>query len=357
MQADVDAPRAKPKVVVPFISISWHGGTRILVQVANFLSAKGYDVCFLVSRNRCRTPFSIAPGVRIRDVGVYTGVKPVDYLVFLCCFPFLIGANSVVIANFFVTYFPIRCVWFFRRIPYLYFVQDIESKYPKPLGCLLNAVCRLTYRDQRIVAANAHLRDRLLAEFGTSSRCVSVGPDKVFYEMPVTAQKQYDVVYFLRGEAWKGLDRFLRFLKLSAGRLTCLCVSQNERLGEAIVGTGAVFFKPPDDQALVRCIDSARVLLLTSYHEGFALPPLEGMARGLPTVLFRCGGPELYVVDGQNGIFVQDEAEAALAIESLVRDPRRYARMSGAAMRTAEEYKMEKSLSLLAGYIESCSKW
>jgi glycosyltransferase involved in cell wall biosynthesis len=196
-----------------------------------------------------------------------------------------------------------------------------------------------------------------MTEFGTTSRSIVVGPDRIFYDAPLQSEKIYDVVYFLRREAWKGLDRFLRFLELAEGRISCLCVSQDELLADAIADSSATFFKPSSDKELVACIDSARILLLTSYQEGFALPPLEGMARGLPTVLFPCGGPDLYVLDGRNSIYVQSETEAICAIEGLIRDPLDYARMSREAMATAEEYRMDKSLARMADFVAHCSEW
>jgi glycosyltransferase involved in cell wall biosynthesis len=347
----------RPQVVLPILSISWHGGTRVLIQVANHLAGLGYQIVFLVARNRCDTPFEFAAGVTVRHLGVYTGIKAIDYLIFLCCVPFQIRGNAVLIASFFVTYYPVRLVASMRRLPYLYFVQDIESKYRFPRSMILNPLCNWTYHDPRIVAANEYLRDRLENEFGTRSRNITVGPDDVFYDLPPQAAKKHDVVYFLRGEQWKGLDRFLRFLELAKGGISCLCVSQDAKLANSIAGTGAVFCKPKNDRELIECLDSARILLLTSYREGFALPPLEGMARGLPAVLFRCGGPDQYIIDGRNAVYVDSEKRALKAIEELVGDFATYDRMREQALLTAQQYRMEKSLKSMAEFVEHCAGW
>jgi glycosyltransferase involved in cell wall biosynthesis len=346
----------KPRIIFPILSISWHGGTRVLIQVANYLAGIGYPVTFLVSRNRCRTPFTFKSGVTIRQVGCYTGIKAIDYVVFLCCVPFQAGANCVLIASFFVTYYPVRLLAMTRKLPYLYFVQDIESKYPPPYGAVLNRLCNWTYRDNNIVAANKYLSDRVQAEFGATSRSISVGPSDLFYDLPQGAAKKYDVVYMLRRESWKGLDRFLRFLAISNGRFSCLCVSQDVELGKTIADSSAVFCKPQTDHELIQCMDSARILLLTSYREGFALPPLEGMARGLPAVLFRCGGPDQYIVDGGNAIYVDSEEQAADAIEKLLGDPVVYNRMRNEAVVTADQYRMDKSLALMAEFVAQCTQ-
>jgi glycosyltransferase involved in cell wall biosynthesis len=340
-------------IVIPIISISWHGGTRVLVQFANFLAERGHRVEFLVARNRCRTPFAFSNAVVIRDIGIHTGIKALDYFVFLCLVPIFIRKPSIVIANFFVTYFPIRFIALFRGVVYVYFVQDIESKFEAPLGSLLNPLCRWTYSDRHIVAANFYLRRRLEQEFGTTCKSICIGPDDIFFDLSKQSEKNFDVIYFLRRETWKGLDRFLRILSLAKGRFTCLCVSQDEGLRGVLDGMDAVFYRPQNDVDLVRCMDSARVLLLTSYREGFALPPLEGMARGLPTLLFACGGPEQYIRDGENGIYVSTEQQAVDVIDSLVRDHVRYSSMSRAAASVAGEYRLRPAFSEFEQIIEA----
>jgi glycosyltransferase involved in cell wall biosynthesis len=239
-----------------------------------------------------------------------------------------------------------------RGMRYAYLVQDIEAKYQGALSGVLNFVCRLTYRDPRIVAANSHLRQRLLAEYGRTSASIDIGPSEVFFTEPVREAKRYDVIYFLRRESWKGLDRFQRFIALAAGRLTCLCVSQDESLFELIERAGVTCRKPANDDELIRCIDSARVLFLTSYHEGFALPPLECMARGVPAVLFRCGGPDLYIVDGRNSFYVENEQQALETIERLLEDSDLYARTSREAVASAGAHRMDSAMRELKEHLQ-----
>jgi glycosyltransferase involved in cell wall biosynthesis len=345
------------RVVIPIISISWHGGTRIILQLANYLVTLGNEVVFLVARRRCVTPFEVSADVQIREIGVYTGLKVIDYLVFLCCVPFFVSRGAILLANFFVTYYPVRLSAWLRGSLYIYFVQDVESKYRWPIGALLNPICNATYRDKRIVTANGFLKERLMIRFGTASRSINIGPANIFYEMPRTQVKKYDFVYFLRKESWKGLDRFLRILQFARRRLTGLCVSQNLALSGCLDGFDADFLKPESDEELVKCIDSAHVLLMTSYKEGFALPPLEGMARGVPTVLFRCGGPDQYIVNGRNAVYVDTEEQAVCAIEHIVKNPEIYERMSREAVLAAAGYRMDKSMSEFAEMMMRCSDW
>jgi glycosyltransferase involved in cell wall biosynthesis len=341
------------RVSIPIISIGAHGGTRVLIEFANHLAAAGHEVFVLVSRGRMSTPFRFHRLVKVKPVGVRTGLKYLDYSVYLLLLAFSFPRRSLVLATFFVTYLPVRLFNLMGGGPYAYFVQDIEAKYAGIAGSILNAACRLTYGDRRIIAANSYLRERLRVDFGVHCNQVNVGPAPAFYELPARAPRQYDVIYFLRREAWKGRDRFLRFLELAQGRLRCLCVSQDERLFAELAGTGVMCRKPGDDAELIDCIDSARVLLFTSYAEGFALPPLEVMARGLPVVLFRCGGPDVYVHDGANAIYVDSEAQALEAVTRLLGDQGVYARMSAQARATAARHRLSDALQALTDQLSS----
>jgi glycosyltransferase involved in cell wall biosynthesis len=112
---------------------------------------------------------------------------------------------------------------------------------------------------------------------------------------------------------------------------------------------------PKDDFEIVDALDSCRVLLLTSDDEGFALPPLEAMARGLPCVLFECGGPRVYCLDGFNGRIVHGE-NIELACDYICKildDDYLYATMSNNAISTAINYNMDDGIKGASRFILS----
>ncbi len=343
------------RISIPIISISWHGGTRILLEAANYLIRRGYEVTVLCSRGRHASPYLLDPKVRVRHVGVHTRWKQLDYAVFLTLLPFAFPRRSVLMATFFVTYYSVRLAAALRGLCYIYFVQDIESKYQGARGLVLNRLCNFTYRDRRIVAANAHLADRLRVEFGTSCVVAQIGPGEIFFNAPARPGKRYDVIYFARKEPWKGLDRFLRLVSLAGRRFKFLCISQDETVLARLRGDAITCVKPIDDRELIECLDAARVLFFTSYREGFALPPLEAMARSIPSVMYRCGGPESYVRHGMNSFYIEDECRALEVICALLDDHELYERVSAEASRTAEAYRMERGLQALEGYLAGCA--
>jgi glycosyltransferase involved in cell wall biosynthesis len=59
--------------------------------------------------------------------------------------------------------------------------------------------------------------------------------------------------------------------------------------------------------------DASDVLLVTSNRESFGLTVVEAMARGVPVVATRCGGPEEIISDGETGFLVDVGDTEAMA--------------------------------------------
>lgn len=93
--------------------------------------------------------------------------------------------------------------------------------------------------------------------------------------------------------------------------------------------------------ALLALLADADVVAMPSTHEGLPLSALEAMALGRPVLASAVGGlPEL-ITDGRDGLLVApgDPAALAAALEALLADPERRARLGRAAGRTiAERY-------------------
>src|ERR1700737_1388906 len=103
---------------------------------------------------------------------------------------------------------------------------------------------------------------------------------------------------------------------------------------------GSIFFHGhvPLDELLAE-FQTARLTVLPSFAEGFALTPLHAMAAGCPTVYTRRGsGPEL-IEDGKNGLLIDPARphEIAQAILRLLRDDDLADRLGRAGRRHIEE--------------------
>jgi glycosyltransferase involved in cell wall biosynthesis len=99
---------------------------------------------------------------------------------------------------------------------------------------------------------------------------------------------------------------------------------------------GSVALLPPvPRESLVRFYRSLDVFVVPSGQEGLGIVALEAMACGCPVVSTRCGGPEEFVRDGENGYLVGfSETEMADAILRIVGDRGLRERLSSGAVET-----------------------
>ncbi len=77
---------------------------------------------------------------------------------------------------------------------------------------------------------------------------------------------------------------------------------------------------------------SMALLLMTSDQEGLAIVGIEAMACGVPVIATQCGGPEAYVVSGENGFLCGfDAQEISLRVSELLLNEVMYNQFSTAA--------------------------
>ena len=98
---------------------------------------------------------------------------------------------------------------------------------------------------------------------------------------------------------------------------------------------------PGRTDALGAAMAAGSLFALSSRWEGFGLVLVEAMGKGLPVVSFDCPrGPSDIVTDGEDGLLVppQDVPAMTAALEALIEDPERRARMAEAARSTARRY-------------------
>jgi glycosyltransferase involved in cell wall biosynthesis len=342
------------EIKIPVLALTPHGGARVLVAIANALSVNGWKVTIVTSNYKTAMPFEFDNDVVIKKLGPPSSSKALCVLLFMLFAPFYL-IRSNIIANHFLTVVPAWLATTFLGARYVYLVQGVEERFfLKRSQAPLRALCRWTYRRGRLVAANKYLAAQI-SEYRPVLLSLNLGIARSFFapqEKPAP-EKLYDVVYFMRGQPVKRLDRFDAILDglLTRGKRVA-CVSQDLEL-LAGYRDRVVALTPRDDAELVAILDRSRLLLLTSEHEGFALPPLEAMARGIPAVLYECGGPGVYVRDLENAFVVKDgEAGTALScIDLLLEGGERYNYMSEQARVTANAFKLDSAVNVFVNFV------
>lgn len=334
------------------LGLTAHGGNRVLVALANALVQAGHSCTVLTPRQPTvmpAMPYAFDPRVQVRRVGIALVAKPLRWLLFSAYLAWALRGRDV-IANHFLTAVAARLASFASDARVIYLVQDIEYRFYAGLTrALARALCLWTYRLPSVLPANPYLEDELRKHGAKPLPAASLGIDAIFLEQIAQGKdKQFDVIYFLRRERHKRSDRFADIARrLQPAKLRIAAISQDAALLGEYAPLLAQSFMPASDGELIEILDRSRVLLLTSDQEGFALPPLEAMARGLPCVLFPCGGPGTYAQNGHNCVVIENEstATAAEAIVHLLGDGGEYAKLAANARATAARFNLATSLA------------
>jgi len=202
-----------------------------------------------------------------------------------------------------------------------------------------------------LTPSESSLRD-IVTDFGIDPSIVAViplGVDDVF--VPPTAPRVPGrIVAMASADApIKGVSTLLEaFAKLRTERDVELVLvtkpqagGRTERLiAELGIGEQVRFVHGISDAALVEVMGSAEIACVPSLYEGFSLPTAELMACETPLIVSRAGSiPEVTGPDGLCADLVTpgDVGELYLAIDALLDDPERRARMGAAGRIRAKE--------------------
>jgi len=111
---------------------------------------------------------------------------------------------------------------------------------------------------------------------------------------------------------------------------------------------------PRDDVAA--WVAPAVALLVASRHEGFCCAALEAQVLGVPVIATEVGGLPEVVRNGETGLLVADDDDAAMsvAVAALIEDPARRAKFAARAPGHAERFSFERMADCtLAAYREA----
>ena len=345
----------KPYLQIPLLKLGAHGGTRVMVEFANYVASQNVCVRLLLPKGRQDKDYEFHRNVEVKEVPCLP-VRGLDYLTFMLICPFYMRCGSLV-ANFFPTFFAVCTASVLFRCPYIYFVQDIETWFDGTLGHVLNAVCRLTWRSRRMIATSPYVAAELQARGHRLLQLVQLGVAEIFLSAPSSErEKLYDLVCFPRREPWKRTDRIKHVLdayRAAYGNPRILCVGQDQTLLAMCKSWGCDVVTPQTDQALVEALDQSRVVLFTSEREGLGLPPLEGMARGLPAIVYDNEGIRAYMRNGENGFIVADggHVDAAKVLHTICNDRALYHKLSLRAASDARTFSMTGAFQTMLHFL------
>jgi GT2 family glycosyltransferase len=234
-----------------------------------------------------------------------------------------------------------------RGLP-VYWVQDIETSYyadspERRAEVLASYRPGFTY-----FAGSQWIADRLKKRVG-AVQVFTPGLDDGFGVLPGVAREDDVILALGRSNPLKDfpLTRSA-YLALPEPRPRLWLFGIEPDLADGL-GDRVTYYERPSDEDVNRMLNQATVLLQTSKHEGFCLPPLEAMAAGAAVVCTDANGNRDFCVDEGNCLMpARSTTRVRDALARVFDDGALRTRLIAAGHETAEEYRWPAKLDQLA---------
>ena len=140
-----------------------------------------------------------------------------------------------------------------------------------------------------------------------------------------------------RKRGWLLHDEFVRHVLTTHPDAELWCVSDHCEESESVR-----WFKTPTDGELAELYRRAWVFCLPSSYEGFGLPYVEAMSRGVPVVATPDPGSRFPSPEGRDGMLVADDRVGS-TIAGLLGSAEHRAELAAAGRRRAAEFTWERA--------------
>jgi len=328
------------------------GGHRVCIEVSKVLAQRGHQVYILVPKGRwlVRVPEPLQviecgnifdhpiKSILFNGPAILRNLPEVDLI--LSTMPYMGILNTIA-----TRYRPARGVHFVMADDYHLFDDRslIKSTF---LLSLHKLSVRVSYRLPVLVIANSQWTRDQVAKYGPRPKYIlNPGVDSEVFkpiERPAKATGTYRIAAMPRKHVSKGWGELMDALNLLWAErqdFQVIGITQDPVITEPCQFPLEIV-SPPDDQELVRHLQSADLFVTSSRMEGIPLPPLEAMACGVPVVATDIGGIREYAVHGVNAWLVSVNLPAALknGIGRLLDDSETRDRLRKEGLNTIRRY-------------------
>jgi GT2 family glycosyltransferase/glycosyltransferase involved in cell wall biosynthesis len=266
----------------------------------------------------------------------------------------LAGVDAVKVATWWNTAAPVWLASVLNGIP-VYFVQDIETSYYPDDETTRHAVLDSYRPEFRYMTISSWNRERL-RELGLDAELIPPGIDlENFRPRPELGRSDDMVLALGRSNPLKNLPLTIDAWRALPEPRPELCLFGIEP--ELATDPGMRYVESPDDEQVAELLARATVLVQTSTHEGFCLPPLESMATGGAVVCTDAHGNRDFCVDGENCLMPAPDVEAvSAALARMLGDSELRERLGRAGIETARDYAWERRIDALEGFLEGLAQ-
>ncbi len=337
---EVRTPDGRLRVVYVTEGTGVGGGHRDIFEHLNRLAERGHEVAL----------YTLGPAPEWFELRV-----PVhsfeDYTELVEA---LADLDAIKVATWWNTAAPVWRASVLRGIP-VYFVQDIETSYYPDDERTRNAVLDSYRPEFHYMTISGWNRERL-RELGLDAELIPPGIDLETFRVHPDVERREDMVLALgRSNPLKNLPLTIAAWRALPEPRPELCMFGIEP--ELATDPGMRYVESPSDEQVAELLAQATVLVQTSTHEGFCLPPLESMASGGAVVCTDAHGNRDFCVDGENCLMPTPEAGAVRdALTRALGDRELRARLGQAGIETAAQYAWERRIDALEAFLEGVAR-
>lgn len=330
---DVTAPDGGLRIIYVTHDTGVGGGHRVIFTHLNGLAERGHHPELWTVADEGPDWFDLRVPVRTFD----------DY-------PALIAALTPVDAIKVATWWQTAdFVWeasVRRGIP-VYLVQDIETSYyeaERDHGRVL-----ASYRPEFEYLAGCEWIAEQLRELVPSVTTFTPGIDlETFRGLPDETRVENTVLALGRSNPLKDFPLTRAAYKALPEPRPELWLFGMEPELAAGLGDRVTYYDRPTDEKVNELLNRAAVLLQTSRHEGFCLPPLEAMAVGAAVVCTDAHGNRDFCRHGENCLMPERSPSAVReALERILQDEALRSRLIAEGLETAREFAWPRKLDEL----------
>lgn len=216
---------------------------------------------------------------------------------------------------------------------------------------------RVFERAAGFVAWSSWAKQSLIRDYGCREDDVAVIPPGIDLDLFAPGARDHAVprILFVGGDfVRKGGDLLLQvFRKHLRGQAKLTLVTADDVSEEPDVSVHRNVRANSDEMRALYA--NADIFALPTRADCYSLVIMEALAAGLPIVTTRVGGIPDLVTDGQTGLTVDvnDEAQLAQALLSLIAEPARRREMSLAARADAARFDVVKNSAALFRFVRS----
>ncbi len=333
---EVRTPDGRLRVVYVTEDTGVGGGHRDIFEHLNRLAARGHEVALYTLGER---PEWFELRVPVHTFEFY------DELI-----AELAELDAIKVATWWNTAAPVWRASVLRGVP-AYFVQDIETSYYPDDESVRHAVLDSYRPEFHYMTISGWNRERL-RELGLDAQLIPPGIDLETFRVREQTPRRADMVLALgRSNPLKNLPLTVAAWRALGEPRPELCMFGIEP--ELASDPGMRYIESPSDEQVAELLAQATVLVQTSTHEGFCLPPLESMATGGAVVCTDAHGNRDFCVDGENCLMPAPAAAAVRdALARALGDSELRARLGRAGVETAAQYAWERRIDALEEFLE-----